>query len=504
MLPVVVDVRALLALSMCSWACSGGSPMAPDGSTGCTTDEECDDAVFCNGTERCAGGVCTAGTAPCVSNCDEEEDRCDASCAMGGDGDGDGHVQLACGGDDCDDSDPNRFPGNPEVCDDEGHDEDCDQSTLGGRDDDADGYVDARCCNLALTGELTCGTDCDDTVSSTHPDEAESCNAIDDDCDGSVDEDLLMRLYYPDCDGDGFGDPSSFRASCGPPAETGCPEGTWVPNDRDCDDADPDRNPDAAELCDGVDNDCDGALDGPDEDDDGDGQADVACGVPAATDCDDRCPTCMDGGVEDLCDGLDQDCDGAIDEGVTTTFYEDADGDGYGGTTTVEACTLVPGLSTTSDDCDDREPRTPACHPRLACLSVRDGDVNVCGCRRRLRFYADVLDLETNTVVTPSTPRGSDDMDLISVSGEDPNQHVRSYTGVRMRSITPFDWLSVGPGDAVDLSLAAQEQMTSHAVVIVRSSGGDYKIGYAVNDSGGTTFVYAPLGAVPAALDCSP
>jgi hypothetical protein len=65
-------------------------------------------------------------------------------------------------GDDCDDNDPNRYPGKQEVCDAEGHDEDCDPSTHGHRDLDGDAEDDIRCCNRDSTGALHCGTDYDD------------------------------------------------------------------------------------------------------------------------------------------------------------------------------------------------------------------------------------------------------------------------------------------------------------------------------------------------------
>src|SRR5262245_33664340 len=53
----------------------------------------------------------------------------DAPCST--DADADGHRAMACGGDDCDDADPLRYPGRTEVCDDAGHDDDCDPATLG-------------------------------------------------------------------------------------------------------------------------------------------------------------------------------------------------------------------------------------------------------------------------------------------------------------------------------------------------------------------------------------
>ena len=83
--------------------------------------------------------------------------------ALAVDADGDGHRSVSSGGDDCDDRDPNRFPGNTEVCDDRHHDEDCNPETFGRRDVDRDGLNDNRCCNISTNGVQTCGRDCDDS-----------------------------------------------------------------------------------------------------------------------------------------------------------------------------------------------------------------------------------------------------------------------------------------------------------------------------------------------------
>ena len=99
------------------------------------------------------------------------------------DEDGDGFGAVSCGGDDCDETDPDRFPGNPEVCDAAGHDEDCNDATFG-PDSDSDGFVSSLCCN----GPDNCGTDCDDALNTVNPGAAETCNAnVDDDCNGFAD-----------------------------------------------------------------------------------------------------------------------------------------------------------------------------------------------------------------------------------------------------------------------------------------------------------------------------
>ena len=81
----------------------------------------------------------------------------------GPDADGDGLKDSYCGGDDCDDNDPNRYPGNTEVCDAEGRDEDCDDMSFG-IDRDGDGFISADCfIRDAATGNIIkSGDDCND------------------------------------------------------------------------------------------------------------------------------------------------------------------------------------------------------------------------------------------------------------------------------------------------------------------------------------------------------
>ena len=111
----------------------------------CSVDNDCNDGVFCNGVESCFANRCQAGSAPCEYRwCNEHDRRCDVGCAEP-DADGDGVDSIACGGTDCDDSDPYRYPGNYEICDSANHDEDCDPSTFGDLDADGDGYISAMC-----------------------------------------------------------------------------------------------------------------------------------------------------------------------------------------------------------------------------------------------------------------------------------------------------------------------------------------------------------------------
>jgi MYXO-CTERM domain-containing protein len=210
-------------------------------------------------------------------------------------------------------------------------------------------------------------TDCDDGDAAVNPDAVELCNGLDDDCDGDVDTGAAdASTWYADTDGDGFGDSASTTLSCDEPAG-------YVASSTDCNDADAAVSPDAAELCNGVDDDCDGATDEDasdasawytDSDGDGYGAGDptLACEpgadqVADSTDCDDADGTNFPGGVE-VCDGLDDDCDGVADEDASdaSAWYTDSDGDGFGddGTLTL-ACDAPDGTVATAGDCDDAD-----------------------------------------------------------------------------------------------------------------------------------------------------
>jgi len=108
--------------------------------------------------------------------------------------DADGHAALGGGGDDCDDFDPNRYPGKTEVADDK--DDDCDAGTFGFRDADQDGSVDQAVYNTAADGQRYGGNDCNDRQAGIRPTAQELPNRIDDNCDGLVDN-LLGTWYTP-------------------------------------------------------------------------------------------------------------------------------------------------------------------------------------------------------------------------------------------------------------------------------------------------------------------
>lgn len=105
------------------------------------------------------------------------------------DADGDAEPSFLHGGADCDDNDPNRFPGNLEIADSEGVDEDCNPETFGERDDDGDGYFSSMTCNQRADGSMNCGDDCDDSNASIHPTQIDILNGRDDNCNVDIDED---------------------------------------------------------------------------------------------------------------------------------------------------------------------------------------------------------------------------------------------------------------------------------------------------------------------------
>ena len=236
-----------------------------------TVDCDDDDAAAYPGAEEICDGI--------DNDCDGEidNDPVDGLAAwVDADGDGYGDVRedvMLCelvegyaeNDDDCDDADPDSFPGNPEFCD--GADNDCngtadDEPTDGTTyylDSDGDGYGDAADSVLACeqaSDRVEDATDCDDGDGDVYPGADEICDGIDNDCDTETDESGAIgeQTWYIDSDGDGFGDSND-------PGTLACdaPSGT-VSVGGDCNDAAVGVNPDAAEVCDGEDTDCDSST----------------------------------------------------------------------------------------------------------------------------------------------------------------------------------------------------------------------------------------------------
>lgn len=311
-----------------------------------------------------------------------------------GDGDGFGGVfaLYACDapegtvaqGGDCADDEEAVSPAADELC--AAGDEDCDgleadadpgvvDGTPWWEDLDGDGFggpVGGSAC-LAPDFSSPVGGDCDDTRDGVNPVGQEVCGGLDEDCDGLLDEadpdvDITSVVdWYADADDDGHGDPSVVFASCGQP------EGYVIDAD-DCDDEEPLAWTDAPESCDGVDNNCDGALDGVDSidpllwyadaDEDGHGDPEtvtLACDLPVGfvalpDDCDDDQALAWTGATE-VCDGVDNQCDGVVDEAGSLgelVWYVDADADGFGDDELALLSCLAPGgTSPIGGDCDD-------------------------------------------------------------------------------------------------------------------------------------------------------
>jgi hypothetical protein len=362
----------------------------------------CDDWT---GSDNLAPGDCNDDNIAVNPGADEIcngiDDNCDGILGEG-EVNADGDRYLVCQGD-CNDDSNISYPGAEEICD--GLDNDCDQAFDEGLDidGDEDGFFGPGSCQDV--------TDCDDNAFAVNPDAAEMCNGIDDNCDNilldtevNADGDAYMvcegdcnddsNISYPGadeiCDGldnncdesideglsfdqdeDGFFGPGSCQdvtdcnddnALVNPAADEICNgiddncDGILLDTEvnadgddymiceGDCEDAQSSIYPGAPELCDTIDNNCDGIADEGFEDTNEDGildcleeDADEDGQTPSEGDCDDTDSNTYTGAPE-LCDGLDNDCDGLI-----PTEEQDVDEDG---------------VSECEGDCDDADATT--------------------------------------------------------------------------------------------------------------------------------------------------
>ncbi len=405
------------------------------------TDEGCDSDGdgYCNAEMQLVGtpAVCPKGGGDCDDSdasvhpgqleiCGNfKDDDCDGLTDSGPnvsacvpffqDGDGDGYgvgvPVCQCGvkagytavkGGDCNDANAAVHPGATEICN--GVDDNCDGKTddpgASGctayfADGDGDGYgVGASVCLCApdKSHTATKGGDCNDAAAAISPGATETCNGVDDNCDGVTDEPGAVgcTTYFQDKDGDGFGDPETGACLCG-----ATPVG-WTTIGTDCNDASAAAHPGAAEICDGIDNNCDGVTDGANTADcknfyvdvDGDGYGVAAkfscqCAADATFtasqdgDCNDNNADIHPGAVE-VCDGVDNNCVNGIDEaGATgcTVYARDHDGDGFGAIGDTKCLCAKTGEYTAllATDCNDND---KAIHPKA--LEVCDGVDNDC------------------------------------------------------------------------------------------------------------------------------
>jgi len=240
-------------------------------------------------------------------------------------------------------------------------------------DADSDGYgsstaVAISSCTNPGSGYVTNNSDCDEGNPGINPNATEICsNGIDDNCNGQTDENCGTHTYYADSDGDTFGNPAISISST-----SDTPPSGYASNSADCNDSNAAINPNATEVCNnGIDDNCNGQIDencptyiyytDNDEDSYGNPAVSISSGssTPPAgyvsnnTDCNDGNNAIHPGSAE-VCNSLDDNCNGQIDEGVTITFYADADADGYGNAnSTTQACSILNGYVSNSTDCND-------------------------------------------------------------------------------------------------------------------------------------------------------
>ena len=367
-----------VCLGIEGWSLCEAPPPSPETCDG--LDNDCDGKPDDGYPDTDADGV-----ADCIDPDDDNDDVLDGddNCPLNAnegqydlDKDGEGN---ACDLDDDDDGDPDEVDcapleplahhGAKETCD--GVDNNCNgQVDEGYADKDLDGMANCVDPDDDNDGDLD-ATDCDPNNKNVYNGALEACDGLDNDCNGKVDEGFI------DYDGDGVADCVDVDS-----------DGDLDPDISDCAPFNKEIHNSAVEACDGVDNNCNLQVDEGYADKDKDGLAncidpdDDNDGDPDPTDCAPLDPTMFHGGQE-KCDGIDNNCDGKVDEG-----YPNFDGDG-------EADCID------NDDDNDGDPDIVDCNPVDAEIfngaqEVCDGQDNDCnllvdepGSQGCVTFYKD-------------------------------------------------------------------------------------------------------------------
>ena len=319
-----------------------------------------------------------------IEACDLIDSNCDTSYVDGfpnfdadaepdctdADDDNDGSLDTP----DCNDADKTIFPGATELCD--GIDSNCNSSLVDAfLDSDADLAPD--CTDLDDDNDTEPDVnDCAPLNASVNHAATETCNSVDDDCSGVIDDSYAQgaKTWYLDDDKDGYGLTGSSVIACASPVG-------YAGKGADCDDTRAATNPVGVETCDQGDEDCDGGdgdndPDGPpvdaqswyfdgDSDTYGDlANATIACVQPdlytdefSAIDCDDTNSE-ANPAMQEVCNnGVDDNCDGTVDDDAgDLPWWPDVDGDGFGDANTASVVDCAPpgtGFVTNGDDCDD-------------------------------------------------------------------------------------------------------------------------------------------------------
>ncbi|MCA9559413.1 MAG: hypothetical protein KC583_12710, partial [Myxococcales bacterium] len=302
------------ARDLCNGEDDDCDPSTPDGAHEDALGQACDgpDADRCaEGVMACTDGalVCDDATGDDLEACDGVDNDCDPETPDGAD---EPWLGIACDGDDADRCEEGTLGcvdgaqacsdatgDTPDVCD--GADNDCDPTTADGSAEPwFEGACDGDDADACADGVDRC-TDgrrvCDDGPEAG----AERCNGEDDDCDGAIDEDFAD--LGQGCSAGVGACAAQGRFVCAADgAGTLCDAQAGEPGD---------------EICNGVDDDCDGTVD------EGDPGGGAACDTGRPGRCRDGVETCRDGAVacvgvegprEEVCDGADDDCDGQADE----------------------------------------------------------------------------------------------------------------------------------------------------------------------------------------------